>query len=37
MRLPILITLENTEKNYVRNEVNAHKDNVGSLWKIINV
>ena len=29
-------TLKNSEKNYVCNEVNTHKDDVGSLWKIIN-
>ena len=29
-------TLKDCEKNYVCNEVNSHKDNVGSLWKIIN-
>ena len=29
-------TLKDCEKNYVCNEVNTHKDNVGSLWKIIN-
>jgi hypothetical protein len=34
--ISVKITLENTEKNNVRNEVNAHKDNVGYLWKIIN-
>ena len=27
-------TLKDCEKNYVSNEVNAHKDNVASLWKI---
>ena len=29
-------TLKDCEKNYVCNEVNTHKDNIGSLWKIIN-
>ena len=29
-------TLKNAEKDYVRDEVLAHKDNPGSLWKVIN-
>jgi hypothetical protein len=35
-RQSVKITLRNAEKNYIRNEVQTHKDKPGCLWKIIN-
>ena len=29
-------TLKNAEKGFIRSEVQSHKDNHGSLWKIVN-
>ncbi|CAB3981754.1 Hypothetical predicted protein [Paramuricea clavata] len=35
-RQTIKTTLRNAERNYIRNEVQTHKDKPGCLWKIIN-
>ena len=32
----VKLVLKNAEKDHIREEVQAHKDNSGSLWKIIN-
>ncbi|CAB4026746.1 Hypothetical predicted protein [Paramuricea clavata] len=35
-RQTVKTTLRNAERNYIRNEVQTHKDKPGCLWKIIN-